>query len=113
LTDLLTQYLHFAFSGMQEFCIACAPFLLSGMITKPLRDKPGQPSAKSPAKRKAKPAKQTKKTKAKKPKKKAKQKPQELYKAPLLSREQEAIFSAYRAKRDGWKDYSWAAGVPL
>ena len=101
--ELLIQYLTFASQGPQEFCIACVPFGLMGIFTRPLSEQPkkyavasGQKQAVRGAKRKAKGTKATPRTGQKPKKKEAKP----WYVAPPMTLEQDRLWCDYQIKRN-------------
>jgi hypothetical protein len=111
MTDFITQYLTFAFTGLHEFCIASIPFGIVMMVSPRLNDAPlpkPAPIVKRTQKRKT--AKRTVKknlTVAKKPKRKAK-------KPVPMSPEQRAKLDGYYRRRDRIElNDNWAGGIPL
>ena len=102
--ELLIQYITFASQGLQEFCIACVPIWVGGMLTRPLSEQskkyvaaPGQKQAVRGAKRKAKGRTKAKPRTAPKAKKQA-AKP--WYVAPPMTPEQERLWCDYQIKRN-------------
>ena len=117
--ELLIQYITFASQGLQEFCIACVPIWVGGMLTRPLSKQPknyvaapGRKQAARGAKLKTKGRTKAKPRTAPKAKKQA-EKP--WFVAPPLTPHQQVIHDKYRAKYWGEKvDDSWGGyGIPL